>query len=73
LALATAGALARPDIANAQAKTAVVWINQGFVHQEDEAFHQTAADYEKASGNKTRLQHHAVLGAEPEDDCRADQ
>jgi multiple sugar transport system substrate-binding protein len=52
LGVATAGALARPYIANAQAKTAAVWINQGFVHQEDEAFRQTAADYEKASGNK---------------------
>ncbi len=38
LSLATAGGLARPYIANAQAKTAVIWINQGFVHQEDEAF-----------------------------------
>jgi multiple sugar transport system substrate-binding protein len=48
LGLAAASVLARPYIANAQAKTAVVWINQGFVHQEDEAFRQTAADYEKA-------------------------
>jgi multiple sugar transport system substrate-binding protein len=46
-----AGALARPYIANAQAKTAVVWQNQGFVHQEDEAFIKTVHDYEKASGN----------------------
>ena len=31
LALAASGPLARPFIANAQAKTAVCWINQGFV------------------------------------------
>ena len=29
-----------------------MWINQGFVAQEDVAFRKTAADYEKASGNK---------------------
>jgi multiple sugar transport system substrate-binding protein len=34
------------------ATTATVWINQGFVPAEDEAFRKTAADYEKASGNK---------------------
>src|SRR5215469_13385193 len=50
-----AGLLARPYIANAQAKTAVVWQNQGFVRQEDEAFKKTIADYEKASGNKIDL------------------
>ena len=53
--LAVAGALARPYVANAQAKTAVVWQNQGFVRQEDEAFVKTVADYEKASGNKINL------------------
>src|SRR6201985_2483193 len=52
---AAAGALARPHIANAQAKTATVWQNQGFVRQEDEAFRKTVADYEKASGNKIDL------------------
>ena len=36
--LAATGALARPYIANAQAKTAVMWMNQGFIPQEDEAF-----------------------------------
>ena len=50
-----AGTLARPFIANAQAKTAVVWQNQGFVRQEDEAFVKTVRDYEKASGNKIDL------------------
>ena len=52
LGFATVGALARPHIANAQATTAAVWINQGFVPAEDVAFRKTAADYEKASGNK---------------------
>jgi multiple sugar transport system substrate-binding protein len=49
--LAATGALARPYIANAQAKTAVMWMNQGFIPQEDEAFKKVAADYMKASGN----------------------
>jgi multiple sugar transport system substrate-binding protein len=44
--------LACPHIANAQAKTATIWINQGFVPAEVAAFRKTAADYEKASGNK---------------------
>jgi multiple sugar transport system substrate-binding protein len=52
LGVATAGMLPRPHIAKAEATTATLWINQGFVHQEDEAFRKTAADYEKASGNK---------------------
>jgi multiple sugar transport system substrate-binding protein len=55
IGLAAAGALAHPYIANAQAKTAVVWQNQGFVRQEDEAFLKTVRDYEKASGNKIDL------------------
>ncbi|HXA26343.1 MAG TPA: extracellular solute-binding protein, partial [Acetobacteraceae bacterium] len=50
--LAAAGALARPYIANAQAKTAVCWLNQGFIPQEDAAIKQVAEDYMKASGNK---------------------
>ena len=50
--LAAAGGLARPYIANAQAKTAVCWINQGFVKQEDDAMNKTCQDYMKASGNK---------------------
>src|SRR4051812_29253175 len=53
--VAAASALGRPFIANAQAKTATVWQNQGFVRQEDEAFRKTVADYEKASGNKIEL------------------
>ncbi len=52
LGLAAAGTLARPYIANAQAKTATMWWVQGFIPQEDEAFRKLVADYEKASGNK---------------------
>ena len=50
--VAAAGALARPYIANAQAKTAAIWVGQGFVPAEDAALKKTVADYEKASGNK---------------------
>jgi multiple sugar transport system substrate-binding protein len=49
--LAAAGAIARPFIANAEAKTATVWWVQGFAQEEDIAFKQMVADYEKASGN----------------------
>ena len=49
---AAAGTLARPYIANAQAKTAVCWINQGFVKQEDEAMNKVCQDYMRESGNK---------------------
>jgi multiple sugar transport system substrate-binding protein len=52
MGLVAAGALARPYVANAQAKTATVWWVQGFVQQEDISFKKTVADYEKASGNK---------------------
>jgi multiple sugar transport system substrate-binding protein len=51
LGLAAAAALNKPYIANAAATTATVWVNQGFVKAEDEAFKQLAADYMKASGN----------------------
>jgi multiple sugar transport system substrate-binding protein len=49
--LAAAGTLARPFIANAAATTAAVWWIQGFVQEEDVAFHDIIADYQKASGN----------------------
>src|SRR5215469_298273 len=52
LALAAAGNLARPYVANAAATTAAVWWAQGFVQEEDVAFKKMVADYEKASGNK---------------------
>jgi multiple sugar transport system substrate-binding protein len=51
LALAAAGTLARPYIANAEATTATVWWPQGFVPEEDVAIKKIFADYEKASGN----------------------
>jgi len=51
LAVAAAGTLARPYIANAAASTATVWWTQGFVPEEDAAFRKVVADYEKASGN----------------------
>ncbi len=47
-----AATLARPHIANAQAKTAEVWWTQGFVPEEDAAFRALATEYEKQSGNK---------------------
>jgi multiple sugar transport system substrate-binding protein len=49
--LAAAGAIGRPYIANAAATTATVWWVQGFAHEEDIAFQQMVADYQKASGN----------------------
>jgi multiple sugar transport system substrate-binding protein len=49
--LVTDGALTRPYIANAAAKTATVWWAQGFAHEEDIAFNKLVADYEKTSGN----------------------
>jgi multiple sugar transport system substrate-binding protein len=51
LALASAGTLARPYIANAAATTATAWWVQGFAEEEDVAFKKIIADYEKASGN----------------------
>ena len=50
--LVTAGTLARPYVANAAATTATVWWVQGFAQEEDLAFQQMVADYEKASGNQ---------------------
>ena len=58
LGLVTAGALARPYIANAAAKTATVWWVQGFAQEEDIAFKKMVADYEKASGN---LIEHSII------------
>src|ERR1700728_4640399 len=52
LGAAAAGTLARPYIANAQAKTAVCWLNQGFIPQEDAAMRKVCEDYMKESGNK---------------------
>src|SRR5215510_10658959 len=49
--LAAAGTLGRPYIANAAAKTAVVWWVQGFVQEEDISFKNMVAQYQKESGN----------------------
>ena len=51
LALAAAGAIARPSITNSAATTATVWWTQGFAEEEDVSFKKIVADYEKASGN----------------------
>jgi multiple sugar transport system substrate-binding protein len=55
LALAAAGTLARPHVANAAATTAEVWWAQGFVPEEDIGFKKVVADYGKASGNTIDL------------------
>jgi len=55
LAVAAAGALARPYIANAAATTAEAWWPQGFVQEEDVAIKKIVADYQKASGNTIDL------------------
>ena len=55
LGLAAAGAIARPYVANAQAKTATVWWAQGFAQQEDVALNKLVADYQKTSGNTIEL------------------
>src|SRR5437764_898612 len=48
LALAAAGAVARPYIANAAATTATVWWVQGFAQEEDIAFKKIVEEYQKA-------------------------
>src|SRR5437868_13936569 len=55
LAVAAAGTLARPYIADAAATTAEVWWAQGFVQEEDVAIKKIVADYQKASGNTIEL------------------
>ena len=54
LALAAAGTLARPYIANA-ATTAEVWWTQGFIPEEDDSIKKIVADYQTASANKIEL------------------
>src|ERR1700761_388859 len=55
LGLTATGILARPFIAHAEAKTAIVWQVQGFVPEEDVAFRKTVDDYQRASGNRIDL------------------
>ena len=52
ISLAAAGAIGHPYVANAAAKTATAWWNQGFVPEEDASFKAMVAEYEKQSGNK---------------------
>ena len=52
---AAVGLLARPYIANAQAKTATMWWTQGFVPDEDVTIRKMVDDYAKQSGNKMDL------------------
>ena len=51
LAMAAAGTLARPYIADAAATTASVWWVQGFAPEEDVSFKKIVADYQKITGN----------------------
>ena len=51
IALGAGGAFARPYIAKAAATTATVWWTQGYAQEEDIAFKNIVAEYEKASGN----------------------
>jgi multiple sugar transport system substrate-binding protein len=51
IGLVAASAAARPRIANAAASTATMWVQQGFIPEEDAAYRAMVADYEKASGN----------------------
>jgi multiple sugar transport system substrate-binding protein len=51
LGAAAFGTLARPYIANAAASTASMWVVQGFIPEEDAAYKEMVADYQKASSN----------------------
>jgi ABC-type glycerol-3-phosphate transport system substrate-binding protein len=51
MGLAAAGAITRPFVADAAATTATMWVQQGFVPEEDAAYRAMVADYQKASGN----------------------
>jgi ABC-type glycerol-3-phosphate transport system substrate-binding protein len=51
IGLAAAGAVAHPYIADAAATTATMWVQQGFVPEEDAAYRAMVTDYQKASGN----------------------
>jgi multiple sugar transport system substrate-binding protein len=50
-ALAAAGTLAKPHIANAVATTATVWWTQGFAEEGDISFKKIVDGYQKATGN----------------------
>ena len=67
------GALARPYIANAAAKTATVWWTQGFVPEEDAAFKQDGRRLREGERQHDRLQHHPLCAADAEDRLGDDQ
>jgi multiple sugar transport system substrate-binding protein len=71
--LAAASTLGRPYVADAQAKTATIWVGQGFVQEEDAALKKTVAEYEKASGNKIDYSIMPFMALAPEDDLCPDQ
>jgi multiple sugar transport system substrate-binding protein len=73
LGLAAASTLGRPYIANAQAKTATVWVNQGFIPQEDAACNKLVADYMKASSNKIDLSIMPFMAMNQKSNLGADQ
>src|SRR5262249_43337756 len=66
-AIAAVGALGRPFVARADAKTATVWWIQGFAQEEDIAFKKIVDDYEKASSNKIdyTIAPYAPIGQKP--------
>jgi multiple sugar transport system substrate-binding protein len=51
LGLVAAGGLARPYIANAAATRISMWVVQGFIPEEDAAYKEMVANYQKESGN----------------------
>lgn len=51
LGVAAVAAVARPHVAKAAAKTASMWLARAFVPEQDAAFRQLVADYEKQRGN----------------------
>jgi len=69
LALGAAGALARPSIANAQAKTAELWWVQVFVPEEDVAIKKIAPITGRPAAYG-RSQHHPVRADAPESSRR---
>ena len=67
IGLAAAATLARPYIANAQAKTATVWWIQGFAHEEDIAFKKACRGLSEGQRQQDRLLDHPVCADAPED------
>ena len=71
---AAAGAvLTRPYVAKAQAKTATIWVGPGLRPGRGRRVKKDSRGLRESIRQQDRLQHHAVHGAEPEVDLRADQ